>query len=306
MKSQLSPTILFSLITVICFFTQACPAESIAKIEYPMISINDNQGDELIHIKAVAELSNITINDLTVSELSGLAWDQDEKLLYALSDNAHVLSLRPIFVEQRFDDVLLINGITLRDEKNKKLRWKNSDSEGLTLINSNNKILGDTKYIVSFERRPRVVQYNQDGFIEKQLEIPEKLRNISNYRSENKSLESVLLHDQLGLIIGTEYSLKGEDKAQLGFYTLDGNFWSFPAHFNDGALTSLTTSNDDGLLAVERVYGGIFSGFKVALHHIHINEDHIEAKVIAQFLPSEGIFNDNFESIRGMKMIIIS
>jgi len=251
----------------------------------------------LIHVQAVAELSNITINGSKVSELSDLAWDRDEELLYALSDNGYLLSFKPIFVEQRLDDVLMINGITLRDEKNKKLRWKNSDSEGLTLINSNNKIQGDTKYIVSFERQPRVVQYNQNGFIDKQLEIPEKLRSISNYRSENKSLESVLFHDQLGLIIGTEYSLKGEDKAQLGFYTLDGKFWSFPAYFNDGALTSLTTSNDNGLLAVERIYGGIFSGFKVAIHHLHINGDHIEAKVIAQFLPSEGIFNDNFESI---------
>ncbi len=301
MKSQILPAILFSLCIATCLITQEIAAESIAKIEYPTMSIKDDQGDELIQVMAVAELSNITINGSKVSELSDLAWDTDEKLLYALSDNGHLLSFKPVFSNNKFTELLMVNGISLHDDKGKKLRWKNSDSEGLTLINSNNNIQGDTQYIVSFERLPRVIQYNQEGFIEKQLEIPEKLRNISNYRSENKSLESVLFHDQLGLIIGTEYSLKGEDKTQLGFYTLDGNFWSFPAHFHDGALTSLTTAKDNDLLALERVYGGFFSGIKVALHHLRITGDHVEDKVIALFLPSEGFFNDNFEGVERHK-----
>ena len=301
MKSQLSPTILFSLLTVIFFFTQESLAESIAKIEYPAISIKDVQGDELIHVEAVAELSNITINGSKVSELSDLAWDSDEQLLYALSDNGQLLSFKPVFSNNKLDDLLMVNGIALHDDKGKKLRWKNSDSEGLTLINSNNNIQGDTQYVVSFERLPRVIQYNQEGFIEKQIEIPEKLRNISNYRSENKSLESVLFHDQLGLIIGTEYSLKGKDKSQLGFYTLDGKFWSFPAHFRDGALTGLSMAREDDLLALERVYGRFFSGLKVAIHHLRITEDHIEDKVIALFLPAEGFFNDNFEGLERHK-----
>jgi len=301
MKSQLSPTILFSLLTVIFFFTQESLAESIAKIEYPAMSIKDVQGDELIHVEAVAELSNITINGSKVSELSDLAWDRDEKLLYALSDNGQLLSFKPVFSNNRLEDLLMVNGISLHDDKGKKLRWKNSDSEGLTLMNSNNNIQGDTQYVVSFERLPRVIQYNQEGFIEKQIEIPEKLRDISNYRSENKSLESILFHEKLGLIIGTEYSLKGKDKTQLGFYTLDGNFWSFPAHFRDGALTALTTAKGDDLLALERVYGRFFSGLKVAIHHLRINEDHIEDKVIALFLPAEGFFNDNFEGLERHK-----
>ncbi|MCK5499236.1 MAG: esterase-like activity of phytase family protein, partial [Gammaproteobacteria bacterium] len=138
MKSQLSPTILFSLLTIIFFFMQESLAESIAKIEYPAMSIQDVQGDELIHVEAVAELSNITINGSKVSELSDLAWDSDEQLLYALSDNGHLLSFKPVFSDNKLDDLLMVNGIALHDEKGKKLRWKNSDSEGLTLINSNN------------------------------------------------------------------------------------------------------------------------------------------------------------------------
>lgn len=297
MKSDPSPLVLFMLYLLICICPQGLHAESIAKITHPKIIIRNDKGDELIQIQAVVELSSISINGFRISELSDLAWDKDENLLYTLSDNGYLLSFRPVFKNEQLHDLLLINGIALHDDKGKKLRWKNSDSEGLTLINSDNHVLGDTRYIVSFERQPRVIQYNREGFIEKQIEIPEKLGNIVNYRSENKSLESVVIHEQYGLMIGTEYSLKEYDKAQLGFYTLDGKFRSFPAHFPDGALTGLAITEDNNLLAIERTLGGIFAGFKVALHHLQFENDHLENKVIAIFLPSEGYFNDNFEGI---------
>jgi hypothetical protein len=301
MKSDLLSPVLFMMSMLICICPQGTHAESIAKIEYPKLTIKDDIGEELIQVQAVAELSNITINGSKVSELSDLAWDEDEQLLYALSDNGHLLGFKPVFKNEQLNELIMVNGFSLHDDKGKKLRWKNSDSEGLTLINSNNNIQGDTQYIVSFERQPRVIQYNQKGYIEKHLEIPEKLKTISNYRSENKSLESVLIHDQLGLIIGIEYSLKEEDKTQLGFYTLDGRFRSFPAYFHNGALTSLSAAKNNGLLALERVYGGFFSGFKVALHHLRFTGDQIEDKVIARFLPSEGFFNDNFEGVERHK-----
>jgi len=76
MKSQVMPAILVSLCMATCLFTQQGTAESIAKIEYPAMSIKDDVGNELIHVQAVAELSNITINGSKVSELSDLAWDK--------------------------------------------------------------------------------------------------------------------------------------------------------------------------------------------------------------------------------------
>lgn len=297
MKSDSPSQVLFILYLLICICPQGIHAESIAKIKHPKITIKDDKGNELIQIQAVVELPSISINGLRISELSDLAWDKDENLLHALSDNGYLLGFRPVFKNEQLHDLLLINGFALHDDQGKKLRWKNSDSEGLTLINSDNHIPGDTQYIVSFERQPRVIQYNREGFIEKQIEIPEKLGNIVNYRSENKSLESVVIHEQHGLMIGTEYSLKGDDKAQLGFYTLDGKFRSFPAHFPDGALTGLAITEDNSLLAIERTLGGVFAGFKIALHHLQLENDHLEDKVIAIFLPSEGHFNDNFEGI---------
>lgn len=301
MKLEALHPLLFIFCCLTCISNQAISADSIASIEYPETIITDDNNNELIHVQAVAQLSNITINGLKVAELSDLAWDEDENLLHTLSDNGYMISFRPVFSNERLIDLLIIDGLQLHDNKRNKLRWKNSDSEGLTLINANNQIQGDTKYIVSFERLPRVIQYDREGFIEKQIGIPEKLENINNYRSENKSLESVLMNNQYGLLIGTEYPLKGEDITQLGIYTSDGKLRSFPAYFQNGALTSLATIEENNLLAIERVAGGFLAGVKVALHHLRIDGDHLENKVIARLLPSEGFFNDNFEGIERHK-----
>ena len=83
MKLEALHPILFTFCCLICLSSQVTHAESIASIEYPETIIEDDNGNVLIHVQAVAKLSNITINGLKVSELSDLAWDADEDLLYA-------------------------------------------------------------------------------------------------------------------------------------------------------------------------------------------------------------------------------
>ncbi|MCK5431582.1 MAG: hypothetical protein KAJ03_02500, partial [Gammaproteobacteria bacterium] len=123
MKLEALHPLLFIFGCLTCLSSQTSLAESFANIEYPEAIVKDDNGDELIHIQAVAQLSNFTINGLKVSELSDLAWDADEELLYALSDNGYLLSFRPVFNEGRLIDILIINGLPLRDDKGKKLRW---------------------------------------------------------------------------------------------------------------------------------------------------------------------------------------
>src|SRR5690606_10636385 len=98
---------------------------------------------------AIANLSNVTIDGYKIHELSGLAWDEDEGLLYALSDNGYVLHLRPVFDNGKLVDVLFINGYSLQDKNKRPLRYKESDSEGISVKNGNNSNPGDSRLIVS-------------------------------------------------------------------------------------------------------------------------------------------------------------
>ena len=95
MKLEALHPLLFIFGCLTCLSSQTSLAESFANIEYPETIVKDDNGDELIHIQAVAQLSNFTINGLKVSELSDLAWDADEELLYALSDNGYLCDYWP-------------------------------------------------------------------------------------------------------------------------------------------------------------------------------------------------------------------
>ena len=293
-------TIIFLLIAITnSYGAEPWPA-SVATISYPKLTIINEFGSEEIKIEAVAKLTGTTVNRLKITELSALAWDEDENLLYAVSDQGHIVHLRPVFRHGKLTDIQAINAYALLDQQGNPLGKKDADSEGLALQNSNNKISGDTRLIVSFERWPRLIQYNQQGVMQKRIDLPVKLWNLANYRDKNRALEAVAVHAYLGALVAPEYPLKGEDKAKLGFYALDGIFRSFTAHFPNGALTGMTTLEDGSLVVIERAFG-FFSGFKIALHHLQINNNSIEDKVIARFLTKTGTFNDNFEGITQRK-----
>ena len=277
--------------------TSAAPAgDSIAHIQ--QLHQNLQQGKFEIRLLTVATLSNISVSGLKVSELSGLAWDRDEGLLYALSDNGYVLALQPVFSGHTLQDILLQSGQRLLDANGKALKYRQADSEGLALENGNNNKRGDTRLIVSFERVPRLARYKPDGTFVSYLTLPGGLDDVTRYQSENKALESVTIHNTFGVLVGTEYPLKDTTAGTLNIYSLHGDHWSFPAHDkSNGALVDMTTLQDGRIIALERVYGGLFSGIQTTLHRVILDGKNIRADQIHTFTPEEGLFNDNFEGI---------
>ena len=252
----------------------------------------------VIRLHATATLSNITLNGLKIAELSGLAWDQDENLLYALSDNGHILHMRPVFSGHVLQDIRLEAGYRLLDENGKPLKYKQADSEGLAIENDTNGKHGDTRLIVSFERVPRLICYKTDGTFAAPVTLPPGLADVARYRSENKALEAVTVHPAFGILTGTEAPLRDAESGTLNIYSLHGDHWSFPAHNKtNGALVDMVTLPDGKIIALERVYEGLFSGIQTTLHRIILDGKHIQADWIHTFTPEEGLFNDNFEGI---------
>ncbi|MGH8120673.1 MAG: esterase-like activity of phytase family protein, partial [Gammaproteobacteria bacterium] len=247
---------------------------------------------------AVATLSNISVDGLKVSELSGLSWDQDEGLLYALSDNGYILDLQPLFRKGELQDVLLIAGHRLLDDKGRPLKFKPADSEGVAVENARNGKQGDSRLVVSFERFPRLVRYKPDGTLEATVAMPGELEDVTRYRSENNGLESVTIHNTLGIIVGTEFPLDGSEPGTLNLYTTQGQHWAAPLHDKTyGALVDMTTLEDGRIIALERAYNGLLSGINTSLHRITLKGNTIVADRIYTFTPEDGLFNDNFEGL---------
>ena len=252
----------------------------------------------VIRLRAVATLSNIALDGFKVAELSGLAWDQDEKLLYALSDNGYVLNMRPVFSGRTLQDIRLASGHRLLDENGKPLKYKQADSEGLAIEHGNNGRRGDTRLIVSFERIPRLVRYQPDGTFASLIPLPPELEDVARYRGENKALEAVTSHPAFGILTGPEVPLRDAESGSLNIYSLRGDHWSFPAHDKtNGTLVDMVTLKDGKIIALERVYDGLLSGIQTTLHRIILDGKHIQADRIHTFTPEEGLFNDNFEGI---------
>jgi len=287
---------LIAIIHLFCINTGLIAAESIAIIQpYEPTQANSNSK---ISILSIFKLTNISINGFKASELSGLAWDDDENILYALSDKGYLLHLRPVFEGTTLTDVLLLNGYALQDVKGNRLRWKQADSEGLAIQFGDNGITGDSILFVSFERHPRVIQYKPDGLFLKELNLPTQLQDIANYQSENKSLEAITTHPTFNVLIGVEQPLKNENIKNHTIFELSGNNWVIPlSSVKNSGLTGMTTFENGDLLILERGYSGLWPTFEIALHRISFNGNNLSKETVASFLSNNGLFDDNFEGI---------
>lgn len=239
-----------------------------------------------------------SVDNYQLMEFSGIAWDNDENKMVILSDRGFIIHVKPIFQQDKLVDTQFISHHHLKDASGKKLNGKAADSEGLALINSNNKIKGDTELIISFERQPRISQYKSDGNYISDRPIKNILNNKSNYSGANKALEAITFHNQHGLITGPERPLNGTSEDHLSLHSLENKSWNFiPENNNYGSLVGLTTLPDNSLIALERIFPGIFAGVTSVIHQIKIENDSLKQSTLLKLEPADGFLNDNFEGI---------
>lgn len=190
------------------------------------------------------------VNGLQMQELSGLAWDADEQLLYAVSDRGHVFHLRLKLGAERIESVLPVLGASLRDARNAGRKF---NAEGLAVVNADNGVKGDTQLVVALENGPAVVRCTPRGEVIADVELPPALRDRNSYRSKNKRLESIAVHPRHGLLMAPEEPLAGEPQTRHTLYATNGNSWSFEALRAESDLKAIETLPDGSLLVLERV-----------------------------------------------------
>ena len=263
-----------------------------------------------LNILGVIKLQQETSSGALLSEYSGLAWDEDEQLLHALSDRAHIISLKPTFLEKHIKSVELVNYIRLKNELGKHLKGIKADSEGLLLEKNDNRIKADTEFIISFERQPRIERYSIQGDLIKSEEINPDLNIVSNYQGENKSLEAITKHEKYGYIYGPEKQLINTNDNELHIYNSQNKNWSFTPHSStSGALVGLTTLPNNQLIALERIFTNIISGVSTAIHLLNITDETIQHRELSYITPTDGYINENFEGItwhEGNRFFMIS
>lgn len=277
---------------------------------------NSPISEDFMQIKLLGSIriKSININSLPIEELSDLAWDEDENLLYAVSDEGYLYHLQISVNQDGLKNAKITFATRLKDKKGKKLKGKYKDSEGLSIINANNGIKGDSQLIISFEGKPRIAHYSPNGAFIKKISIPKRLSKKKYYRSKNKALESVTVHPKYGILTAAEYPLKKYPKDKQSIFSSTGEIWHFPASpATNSAITGLEVLPNGDVLVLERAYQNPLIPIKIFLRRIKLDQcdkqKNCKTQAVASFNGADGWLLDNFEGLthfRGNKYLMVS
>jgi hypothetical protein len=264
-----------------------------------------------IRLLGVLELPTRTVNGHRFAGLSGLAWDEDDNLLYALTDHGVVFGLRPAFHNHRLVNVTLRSAAALIDPRtHKPVKWRRSDAEGLDILNGHNQRAGDAELVVSFEGDPRIARYRPDGRFIAEIPLSKTLRDVRSYRY-NKMLEAVCHHPRAGMLTAPEEPLdRSREIARL--YRMDGSSWRFPA--GRGGIVALECLPGGDVLVMERDYSTLSLRWIITLRRLRLPagaapDSLLAAETVATLDSDDDLNIDNFEGLarhRGNRFFMVS
>jgi hypothetical protein len=280
------------------------------------LSADYRQGSRFMGIRLLGalRLKPVQIDGHPLRELSGLAWDQDEGLLYAVSDGGALFHLRPEFEGEMLTGLSAVAGYALEGPEGGPATRAWADSEDLAIENGDNGILGDSRLVISFERRPRLGRYSTDGRFLEAIPLPAPLSQVASYASANKSLESVARHPDFGWLTAPEWPLKGSAPRTVEIWSAEGMSWPYRLReVPNNALVAMEALEDGSLVTLERGHGVLYSPLIISLRRTFplTAEPGTPPRVTtaAVFDSSAGWRIDNFEGLakhRGLRFFLVS
>ena len=293
----------FPILVLMFILQSACARE----FQATPITLADRSGPGDTHAGirwlGALRLPNAEFNNLKLCGLSGLAWDEDEGLLYAISDIGGLFHLRPEFDSRGIlTGVRVVTAYPLLDASGQPIRPPFDDAEGLAIRNGDNRTPSDTELLVSFEIRPRVVRYSPTGQWRGEEPLPALLSDLRNYRDTNQALEAVTIDPRWGVLTGTEAPLRDDPVGRIRLFASDGRFWSYPLGSAPGsALVAMEALPDGGLLTLERAFVAPLRPLIISLRRTELppmgGETPLPVADVAVLDSSQGWLLDNFEGL---------
>ncbi len=301
--SRMSRTLIICLFIFGCLIS-ACHSRT---FETKAISLHDglSPGDTYqgIRLLGALRLNTPEIDGLRFCGLSGLAWDDDAGLLYTISDKGSLFHLKPVFdTSGHLSDLQAVAAYPLRDAAGRPLPRPLNDSEGLAIAYGDNNVQGDSQLFISFEGKPRVVRYTVDGRWQGEQPLAKTVRNVSNFRHSNQSLEAVALDPQWGILTAPEMALRNDPPELIRIFSSKNQFWLYPLGKAPGsALVAMERLPDGRLLTLERAFVSPLQPFAISLRLTQLSKpptsSPLSVKDVAIFQSDQGWFLDNFEGL---------
>ena len=237
------------------------------------------------------------INTVKFSEISDLAYYTKNQKLFMISDEGKLFIFKAKFTD-KIEFLEPVDAVKLRKKNAKQFKKWRKDSEGLTLDERG-------RLLISFEGRAKIGWFHKNsaqyGQMIKKYRLPKELQNPKNYRSRNKSLESLAWHPKYGVLTVAEWPLKKYHKKRQTVYALNGKKWHFKAEPEArSAISAIEVMDDGNLLVLERSFTGMLNPFVVTLKKVYLNQcrgGNCKSKVLAKMNSHEGWDVDNFEGL---------
>jgi len=220
-----------------------------------------------------------------LDEISALA--MKENILYALSDKGELFTFKIKISKDKIKKLKLLESNKLKDKNSKKLSKKDSDSEGMIIV--------DNKLYISFEKNHRIEVYSLDGKKIKKLQLNKKLNDKNNYKSENKGLEALAYNKKYALVTAPEIPKKNKK-----YHTLyaKNKKWMFEL---SGDIKGLEFINNDELLLMQRDYNEKKSEMNIIFNTINLSqcggEKICKNNILAKLKTKNGWRLYNFEGL---------
>ncbi len=232
---------------------------------------------------------------VAVNELSGLAWDADEKLLYAVSDGGVLHHFRLQLEGEKITAIEHIFSSPLVAPTGGKTV---TNAEGLAALNGDDGNPGNSELLVAFEDGPAIARFTPQGQWIADVALPAPLADAKNYAKKNSRLESVAVDKTHGVLTAPERPLRGEPETLHKIYAGDGATWAFEASQPDGRLKAIETMADGDLLVLERTEAA--DGARAAhLRHLDLAVCAASGQCAAPELAAtpDPLLVDNFEGL---------
>ncbi len=257
--------------------------------------------DMTVNRKLYPKTEMITATELDAEHsdfggFSGMALKSDGSKLYAITDRARFLEAEPEANKKGGISCLRNVKLTpIRGTSGNTLTGSYLDSEGMTFGNKK-----ETKIWISFERRPRVIEYNLNE--EKKVPVRELTQpEIKSELTYNESYEAVRLLRNGEILLFPEYLPEKKKPENLrGYYLTKADRWKQVRIIQADAgryVTDILELKTGDILTIERAFS-VLTGPTVKLRRFKRKEFFSgvpqKGEILAAFNLKTG--TDNFEA----------
>lgn len=291
------------------------PAQTELETRQVALSQKIKIGDRIGRIRflGMLELPDLSRDGMRLSQLSALAWDDDEDILYALSDKGSLFHLQPQFEGDILTGARLLRTLPLRElGSDKPLRGWRIDSEGMDIVNGRNQRRQDAELIISQERVPQIMRYRPDGYAVGRETLPAPINEAKSFADRNKMLESVCIDNKLGVLTMPEAQLNNERDGYNRIFSLGGASWLYPSAPGD-RITDMECLGQGDVLVLQQNYQNPISQIVVTLKLVHLkskpSSESLSLETLVTLDSQKGFEVDNFEGLarhKGRRFFMVS